>query len=257
MFKKDNHTKEDSLLKYKKEKVSMADFQALSSKSSTTDDSRTESFKAIIDYIEDDKYANGMFSDPEAYDNVIEKYGDKDKMSRDDFLARLNQEEEIIKKQKKLDMKSRKIIKTARSLQEINDAVEAGYTPLIEKVIPSPLVSITKKLVRDPETGKIKIVQYGGWGSLPIETSYAMDKNVIDTYTYYPYPYSSSFPFAAYLLPNDLKIGDNVILEDLIVDFVGAQLNSISYRLESIEAIWDGEEFKMDIFGRNITQLLG
>ena len=45
-------------------------------------------------------------------------------------------------------------------------------------------------------------------------------------------------PFAAYLIPRDLKAGERVFVEDLIEDFVGGEWNQGDVlRLDSCEAI--------------------
>ena len=52
-------------------------------------------------------------------------------------------------------------------------------------------------------------------------------------------------PYAAYLLPCDIKINEVVYLEDLIEDYVGEKYKDNVYRKESERAIWDGKEFKI------------
>ena len=65
---------------------------------------------------------------------------------------------------------------------------------------------------------------------------------VLDFTFYYPYSFPS--PFAAYLIPRDIKIGEKVFLEDLIEDYIGASWNQgDTYRLESCEAVWNGKDF--------------
>ncbi len=62
----------------------------------------------------------------------------------------------------------------------------------------------------------------------------------------YYYPYQFPSPFAAYLIPSDLKVGERVILDDLIEDIVGASHSEGTYRIDSAEAIWNGEKFEVD-----------
>ena len=83
-----------------------------------------------------------------------------------------------------------------------------------------------------------------------IETGFALPpidefEKVIDWSYYYPYSFES--PYAAYLLPPDLKINERVFLEDLIEDVVGLVWNQgDKYRLSSVEAIWNGNDFELD-----------
>ena len=58
---------------------------------------------------------------------------------------------------------------------------------------------------------------------------------------YYPYEFSS--PFAAYLVPPDIEVGEKVVLEDLIEDHIGRIHQSDVYRVQNTEAEWDGKKF--------------
>lgn len=127
------------------------------------------------------------------------------------------------------------VIKTARDFDSINEAARNGFWPIIKKVQPSPLIKKKFGLVQCKETGQISI-----------SSDYRMGLNregyqkVIDWTFYYPYNFKS--PYAAYLIPDHLKIGERVFIEDLIEDIVGATWNQGDvYRLESCVAIWDGE----------------
>lgn len=127
------------------------------------------------------------------------------------------------------------VIKTARDFYSINEAARNGFWPIIKKVQPSPLIEKKYGIVQCKETGQISI-----------SSDYRMGLNregyqkVIDWTFYYPYNFKS--PYAAYLIPEHLKIGERVFIEDLIEDFVGATWNQGDvYRLESCKAIWDGE----------------
>ncbi len=63
---------------------------------------------------------------------------------------------------------------------------------------------------------------------------------VISNAQYYPYQFLS--PFAAYLIPPDIAIGERVVIEDLIEDYYGGTFWSHNIRLETLEAIWDGSD---------------
>lgn len=149
-----------------------------------------------------------------------------------------------------------RFIKTARSLEDINEAVENGYHAVIKKVEPD-LEKIKAKyaIVKNKSTGKIEVL-----GDLRSAACKLMDKEyelIIDWTDYYPYTFES--PFAAYIVPQDIEIGEHVILEDLIEDFVGSEWNERHfYRLESCEAVWDGDNF--DILydeGKDISIIMG
>jgi hypothetical protein len=155
-----------------------------------------------------------------------------------------------------------RIIKTARSEQEINAAVEEGYWPLVKPVVPSPEIKIKYAVLQDKLTGKISVIHdfrnanyvhdfkptglLDAFGEINDISSVADEDSLNDTvinFTYY-YPHHFENPFAAYLLPPDIKVGEKVILEDLIEDIVSGSWNQgDTYRLKSCEAIWDGKDF--------------
>lgn len=135
-----------------------------------------------------------------------------------------------------------RIIKTARNKDSINEAVKSGLRPLIKKVEPSDKIRSKYAVVRNRETGEIKVIG-------DFRFHYRMNANdeyetIIDWTDYYPHNFTS--PFAAYLIPQDIKKGERVLLEDLIEDYVGASWNQgDTYRLESCEAIWNGKDLEI------------
>lgn len=131
------------------------------------------------------------------------------------------------------------IIKTARNKESINEAAKAGYKLIIKKVEPSSQIRSKYSVVQNINTGEIEVL-----GDLRVRLDYDNDPNfetIIDWTLYYPYNFES--PFAAYLIPPDLEKGEIVLVEDLIEDIVGSVWNQgDAYRLESCEAIWNGED---------------
>ncbi len=135
--------------------------------------------------------------------------------------------------------KGLRVIKTARDKGSINKAAKNGLKPLIKKVEPSDEIRSKYSLLQNKETGEIKIIgDYRmGFPSKEFET-------VID-WTYY-YPHSFKSPFAAYLIPKDIIIGERVFIEDLIEDYIGATWNQgDTFRLENCEAIWNGSDLEI------------
>jgi len=130
-----------------------------------------------------------------------------------------------------------RIIKTARDKNSINQAAKSGFFPLVKIVKKSELISSKFAISQHEETGEIQVLndfRFGSGGK-----GY---KKIIDYTSYYPYSFPS--PYAAYLIPKDIEIGEHVFIEDLIEDLVGASWNQgDKYRLESCEAIWNGEDF--------------
>lgn len=135
-----------------------------------------------------------------------------------------------------------RVIKTARDKNSINNAAKNGFRPLIKKVEPSDKIRSKYSVIQNKTTGEIEII--GDY-----RTGFSMDKEsefetVIDWTYYYPHKFNS--PFAAYLIPKDIKIGERVFIEDLIEDYIGASWNQgDTYRLESCEAIWNGIDLEI------------
>lgn len=148
-----------------------------------------------------------------------------------------------------------RVIKTARDEESINKAAKNGFTPLIKKVKRSDKIRSKYAVVQNTNTGEIEII--GDYRSklyernhLPSRLSRIFphiknDFEIVIDWTFY-YPHNFTSPFAAYLIPKDIKKGERVLLEDLIEDYVGGSWNQgDTYRLESCEAIWNGKDLKI------------
>jgi hypothetical protein len=138
--------------------------------------------------------------------------------------------------------KDLRIIKTARDQKAINRAVENGFFPLMKPVIPSSEIHATVAVYQDPNTGHIEVG--GDFRRGPEDYGDGNYETVVHI-SYYAYHFPA--PFAAYLLPVGLAIGELVILEDVIDDIVGSRFQGNTYRLEKCEAIWNGRDFKLQI----------
>jgi hypothetical protein len=143
-----------------------------------------------------------------------------------------------------------RVIKTARTEQAINQAAEQGFRPLIKLVVPSPEIRVKFAVKQDKETGKITVANDFRQLDVPIKPVmpelmefYKPDTDVVIGWTYY-YPYQFESPFAAYLVPQDIKVGEKVMLEDLIEDVVSHRWNQgDTFRLKSSAAVWGGQDF--------------
>lgn len=141
-----------------------------------------------------------------------------------------------------------RIIKTARDKDEINSAANNGLFPLVKVVKPNPEISSKFAIRQDKNNGTIEVLgdYREGDGS----------DCVIGWTSYYPYNFKS--PFAAYLIPWDIKIGERVILEDLIEDIIESRWNQGSaWRLDSCEAVWNGSDFDIDHDESKIQEMIG
>lgn len=135
-----------------------------------------------------------------------------------------------------------RVIKTARNTESINRAAKKGLKPLIKKVEPSDEICLKYSVLQNKRTGEIEVIEDYRMGiELDDDTEFV---TVIDWTFYYPYSFIS--PFAAYLIPKDIVVGERVFVEDLIEDYIGASWNQgDTYRLESCEAIWNGTDLEI------------
>ena len=146
---------------------------------------------------------------------------------------------------------SLRIIKTLRTEKEIRDALNAGHKVLWERVKASKSIFASDLHIKNRKIGTVKITPYS-FHDFPSEgDGYRLVKEV----NYYPYIFTSKI--ATYLLPDDLRVGEEVILEDLIEDVVGASHPSGSYRQDSAKAIWNGKKFVIDHSSYNVSITMG
>ncbi len=136
------------------------------------------------------------------------------------------------------------VIKTARDKDDINKAVLEGFFPLIKKVEPSDKIKSKYRVVQNKQSGEIQVQGDYREDIWSIDGYTADEFETIIDWTFY-YPYNFNSPYAAYLIPKNIRIGQRVFIEDLIEDFVGSSWNQgDTYRLDSCEAIWNGKEFE-------------
>jgi hypothetical protein len=141
----------------------------------------------------------------------------------------------------KIVQKGLRVIGTARSIGEIEAAVKNGFWPLIKKVEYSEDLASCMAVYQNTKTGEIKCVGDLRYNPQPHEEWVP----AVDRFCYYQY--HQKVPIAAYLLPGDLMIGEEVVLDDVIEDIVGGQWNQgPTWRKESINAIWNGKDFEYD-----------
>lgn len=146
-----------------------------------------------------------------------------------------------------------RVIKTARDKESINKAAKDGFYPLVMKVERSDAIQSKYAIEQNKNTGEI-IVQCD-YRSMLGEVD--DDVELVIDFTFY-YPHSFPSPFAAYLVPRDIEVGERVFLEDLIQDFVGASWNQgDTYRLESCEAVWNGKVFEIQFDSSQRDDFIG
>lgn len=133
-----------------------------------------------------------------------------------------------------------RVIRTARTRVEINLAAMLGDRPLVKQVVSSNgHIGSFMQVWQNQETGEISVqtdIRYTGFLGDPREWTCVLPDLNYDASQHFPEP------FAAYLVPPDLEVGERVYLEDLIENFIGSTHHG-STRLDGAEAIWTGHDF--------------
>jgi hypothetical protein len=149
-----------------------------------------------------------------------------------------------------------RVIKTARDEESINEAARNGFFPLVKKVIPSPEIRSKYSVLQNRKTGEIKVIgDYRAISPFPDENEKEFEQVI--GWTFY-YPYSFESPYAAYLIPRDIKIGERVFIEELIEDYIGSSWNQGDcFREWSCEAIWTGSDLEIQYDASATVELIG
>lgn len=136
--------------------------------------------------------------------------------------------------------KNLRVIKTARTEKEINDAVKEGYFPLLKKVERDEKIYSRLSVYQNRVTGEI--VTFSDLRFLYRNEEKLKDYDEIFSFHYYPYNFPN--PYAAYLIPKDIAEGEKVYLDDVIEDFIGSS-HWGAYRLDKHEAVWNGKDIEV------------
>ena len=144
-----------------------------------------------------------------------------------------------------LNPNKRRVIKTARTFEAINTSARKGYFPLIKEVGDLSLFKNKCLFSQNLKTGEIT----------SIVSDFRLFKGLLKEddnnekhfrFNKPTYRYEYDLPFAAYLIPNDLKKGEIVFLEDIIEDYIDTYRNQgHTTRLMHGEAKWTGSEFEI------------
>ena len=149
-----------------------------------------------------------------------------------------------------------RIVKTARDKKSINEAASKGLQPLLKKVVPSSEIRSKYAVIQNKKSGEITVTNdYRIFHNLKENPDLV---TVIDWTEYYPHNFAS--PFAAYLIPKDIQIGERVFIEDLIEDYkdyvkvksieseIGANQWQILQHLKTVQQMVGAPQTRMPIF---------
>jgi hypothetical protein len=136
-------------------------------------------------------------------------------------------------KTKKSEIDNLRKIKTIRGQKNIDKAIANGINLIIKNVEPFSTVEGKFCIVKNKKSGKtFKIYDFRD------ERGYSDDFEIVQDWTYnykkHQFPHG-----AAYVIPEDIKDGEIVFVEDLIENFLSYHYNQGgSDRLKSCKAQW-------------------
>ena len=146
-----------------------------------------------------------------------------------------------------------RVIKTIRGARAIKAAKEMGLKLIELRAEVSDQFKVKYKKMKDKLTGKI--VTLGDFR----EDHYfrkSRYKTLVDWTSKNPSKFFS--PFAAYIIPKDLKSGERVLINDVITNHVSGSWNQGDvYRLSKSEATWNGRGFVIDVSSYAIGDIIG
>ena len=143
-----------------------------------------------------------------------------------------------------------RVIRTIRGEKAINAAKDMGLKLIELRAEVSDQFKVKYKKLKHRKTGEIITIgdfrEDGGWEW----------KTLVD----WTYRNPSKFfsPFAAYIVPKDLKSGERVLINDVITNHASGRWNQGDvYRLSKSEAIWSDRYFDIDVSSYAIGEFIG
>ena len=146
-----------------------------------------------------------------------------------------------------------RVIKTIRGETAIKAAKDMGLKLLELRAEVSDEFKVKYKKLQHRKTGEIITIGDFRENNLYHNLGY---KTLVDWTSENPSKFFS--PFAAYIIPKDLKKGEHVLINDVITNHVSGKWNQGDvYRLSKSEATWTGEDFYIDISSYAIGEFIG
>jgi rubredoxin len=145
-----------------------------------------------------------------------------------------------------------RVIRTIRGETAIKAAKDMGLKLLELRAEVSDEFKIKYKKIKHRITGEIITI-----GDFRADSRYSWKyKTLVDWTSKNPSKFFS--PYAAYVIPKDLKKGELVLINDVITNHVSGRWNQGDvYRLSKSEATWTGEYFNIDVSSYAIGDIIG
>jgi len=146
-----------------------------------------------------------------------------------------------------------RVISTIRGETAINAAKEMGLKLLELRAEVSDQFKVKYKKLQHRKTGEIITIGDFRDDNLYSNLGY---KTLVDWTSKNPSKFFS--PYAAYVIPKDLKKEECVLINDVITNHVSGRWNQGDvYRLSKSEAIWTGKYFYIDVSSYAIGEFIG
>jgi hypothetical protein len=146
-----------------------------------------------------------------------------------------------------------RVISTIRGETAINAAKEMGLKLLELRAEVSDQFKVKYKKLQHRKTGEIITIGDFRDDNLYRNLGY---KTLVDWTSKNPSKFFS--PYAAYVIPKDIKKGECVLINDVITNHVSERWNQGDvYRLSKSEAIWTGKYFYIDVSSYAIGEFIG
>ena len=146
-----------------------------------------------------------------------------------------------------------RVIRTIRGETAIKAAKDMGLKLLELRAEVSDEFKVKYKKLQHRKTGEIITIGDFRDDNLYSNLGY---KTLVDWTSKNPSKFFS--PYAAYVIPKDLKKGECVLINDVITNHVSGRWNQGDvYRLSKSEAIWTGKYFYIDVSSYAIGEFIG
>lgn len=145
-----------------------------------------------------------------------------------------------------------RVIHTARSIRAVKNGIERGYFPFFISNASSGSVWQKRAILFNKESRTLFVE--GDYRSLipfdqkRMDEEYGPGSGIALRMDFH----KNSSPIAAYMIPDDISVGENVFVEDVIEDYVGSSWNQgDTQRLKSCQATWDGHRLVLEVPSRS------
>jgi hypothetical protein len=142
-----------------------------------------------------------------------------------------------------------RVIKTVYEADLLNEFISGGRTYIIRDIKRTQKLYSERLLLRNYDTGMFEevparefFVQYGTRMSFP-ENQWELVRD----YKIYFRDRKNPHPWAAYILPENVKIGERLYIDDIIEDILMEKFWNSKYAASDGECVWNGSDIEIDM----------